>query len=392
MRVVRAGATLAPLLLLWGLFERPAHALPTMIRLGYSNCAACHIAPQGGGLLIGYGRGIDEAQSLKGGEYQPSDSEVVKTLSLGGRITQDFRMVSQEQVATSTGQAILGALRTRFMYRNATDLGKGFRFSAIVTGENISAPRPNLKYEPGVNPAEVYVTHAMMSYRPTGKNLEVSVGRDQLPSGVNITDLSMFIKSRNRMGYYDAPTQVKLFWWGKRYHINPYAFGPAGNEHSGFHESGGGALAEFDVLGRQRTVLGLNALRGTSRNLNRNLIGPYARLGFGKWGILAEHDITDRTLTQNAALTTSNLRSFRQEASYVQLFWAVREWLVPSLVGERLTVEKPYEEHLKAVKFEVAARLSNRFTVQLGTRVQHNDLTGKIARSVTLQLMAKTVN
>ena len=60
--------------------------------------------------------------------------------------------------------------------------------------------------------------------------------------------------------------------------------------------------------------------------------------------------------------------------------------------GERLTVDKPYEEHLKAVKFEVAARLSNRFTVQLGTRVQHNDLTGKISRSVALQLAMKTVN
>jgi hypothetical protein len=26
----------------------PAHALPTMIRLGYANCAACHISSQGG--------------------------------------------------------------------------------------------------------------------------------------------------------------------------------------------------------------------------------------------------------------------------------------------------------------------------------------------------------
>ena len=25
------------------------------------------------------------------------------------------------------------------------------------------------------------------------------------------------------------------------------------------------------------------------------MAGAYARLGFGKWGILAEHDVTDRT-------------------------------------------------------------------------------------------------
>jgi len=41
----------------------PARALPTMIRLGYANCASCHIAPQGGGPLNEYGRGIDEARA-----------------------------------------------------------------------------------------------------------------------------------------------------------------------------------------------------------------------------------------------------------------------------------------------------------------------------------------
>ena len=29
----------------------PALASPTMIRLGYTDCATCHVSPQGGGLL-----------------------------------------------------------------------------------------------------------------------------------------------------------------------------------------------------------------------------------------------------------------------------------------------------------------------------------------------------
>ena len=49
----------------------PSYGLPTMIRLGYPNCASCHVSPQGGGLLNEYGRGIDEAQSLRAGEYVP---------------------------------------------------------------------------------------------------------------------------------------------------------------------------------------------------------------------------------------------------------------------------------------------------------------------------------
>ena len=58
----------------------PAHALPTMIRLGYTDCASCHISPQGGGPLNAYGRGIDAAQSLSGGEVEPSpDTRLTQT-------------------------------------------------------------------------------------------------------------------------------------------------------------------------------------------------------------------------------------------------------------------------------------------------------------------------
>jgi hypothetical protein len=46
-----------------------------MVRLGYPTCASCHVSPQGGGPLNVYGRGIDEAQSLRAGEYRPGDAD-----------------------------------------------------------------------------------------------------------------------------------------------------------------------------------------------------------------------------------------------------------------------------------------------------------------------------
>jgi hypothetical protein len=83
-----------------GLFRPSAFALPTMIRVGYVNCAACHVSPQGEGLLSAYGRGIDEAQTLRAGEYQPTANAIIRALSWGGRITEDIRFIGQEQVST----------------------------------------------------------------------------------------------------------------------------------------------------------------------------------------------------------------------------------------------------------------------------------------------------
>ena len=377
-------AGFAALAVLFCLSGKRAAALPTMIRLGYTNCASCHIAPQGGGLLNLYGRSIDQAQSLQGGEYEPWQNPFIRAINWGGRITQDIRLVTQQQDVSTTGKPGTQLFRNRLMYRNVTDLGRGFRFTATITGENVSVPRPSLAYDPPAKASQLFVNTALVSYRPAS-SLEFSVGRDMLPAGVNIADLGTLIRARNRLGYYDSPTQAKAFWWGKRYLVSPYAFAPGGNERSGEHETGAGALGEFDVLGNHRTVAGVNVLHASARNADRRLVGPYARLGFGRWGFLAEHDITDRTLK------TGSDAAFRQTASYGQLFWAQREWLVFSLIGERLRVEQPYTEHLNAAKLEVAARITSQASLSIGPRLQWNPVTGQVARSVVFQLTVKSV-
>jgi hypothetical protein len=351
----------------------PAFALPTMVRIGYTNCAACHLSPQGAGPLSDYGRGIDRAQSLQGGEYQAAEEH--------RKLVQDLRGVFQGTWIDSNAPA---AYRPRLMYRNVTELSSKVRLSGIATIEGATALRPSRSYDPAAASSTFFVNTALVHYRPA-KTLEFAAGRDQLPSGVNVSDLGAYIKSRNRLGYYDAPTQLKMYWWGKRHQVTPFVYGPGGNEAAGDHESGAGTLAEFDVLGNQRTVVGTTVLRGTARNGDRQMVGGYARLGFGKWGILAEHDVTDRTRTTLA-------RSFRQNASFTQVFWATREWLVLSLIGERLRVQQPFEQRLNAGKIEVAARLAPQATVVLGTRVEKNLMSGVLTRSLILQMAFKTVN
>jgi hypothetical protein len=358
-----------------GLVAAPASALPTMIRLGYTDCASCHISPQGGGPLNAYGRGIDVAQSLRGGDYQPTPEK---------RLTQDVRFVMQEQGTWAPDKPGVNFFRPRLMYRNATSLSNAFRFSATVTAEGADAPRPALSYDPAARSSAVFVNTALVHYKPR-PSMEFAAGRDQLPSGVNVPDLAPFIRSRNRLGYYDAPTQFKMYWGAKRYHITPFVYAPGGNEVAGERESGAGSLAEVDVLGNSRTIAGVTVQRGTAANGDRRMVGAYARLGFGQWGVLAEHDITDRTRTGPV------LAAFRQNATYGQVFWAVREWLVASGIGERLRVEGPFAQHLVAGKLEVAARLTNQATIVVGARFEQNRVTRRVGRSAVIQTAFKTV-
>ena len=373
MRRSRGIALLAGTLALAIAIGSPAFALPTMVRLGYGDCVSCHISPQGGGPLNAYGRGIDRAQSLRAGEYRPSGSDFVTALNLRGRITHDLRGMMPAHAKWVGDQRAASAFGPRLLYRNVTDVSDGFRLSATVT------------CDPAKKPSALFVNEAMVHYR-VGNTLELAGGRGPLPSGVNVPDLALFIKSRNRLGYYDAPTQLKMFWRGRRHAFTSFAYVPGSRSAGDEGESGGGALYEFDALGRQRTLLGVTLVRGATPSGDRRMVGAYARLGFGRWGILAEHDVTERTRKIPDHATS------QQGATYAHVFWAMREWLVASAIGERLHVSSPLGQHLAAGKLEVAARLASQATVLANTRIERDLATGRMSRSVGLQIALKTVD
>ena len=66
--------------------------------------------------------------------------------------------------------------------------------------------------------------------------------------------------------------------------------------------------------------------------------------------------------------------------------------MVPSLIVERLQVNSPFREHLDAARLDLAARLSGQFTISAGPRIQKDELTGRISRSVLFQVTFKTVH
>lgn len=84
--------------------------------------------------------------------------------------------------------------------------------------------------------------------------------------------------------------------------------------------------------------------------------------------------------------------SFRQDASYVQAFWAIREWLVASAIGDWLQVQSPYREYLTAGGIQLTSRLTSQFTIGVTMRVQRNMITGQVGPAASLQLTMKTPN
>jgi hypothetical protein len=371
-----------------GLILIPAtsSALPNMIRLGYPNCVSCHVAPQGGGILNLYGRGVDEAQSHSAGEYEPGTNRIVSRLSLNGRIDQDVRAVPSMQLSHTPGGPYATIDRARIFYRNVTTLGSGFRLSTLVNAEDEPATRKARAYDPIAPPGHVLIASALVQYRPKD-GVEFAVGRDSLPTGLNIPDQTTFIKARNRLGYYDTPTQAKAFLWTKRWLISSFVFGPGGHEPIQAREKGEGFLAEYDLLGRGTTVVGVNTLRGTDHSGKRLISGIYTRLGFGKWGILAEYDLTARHMK-----AMSGDVSFEQHAGYAQVFFYPREWIALSAITERLTVQRLYVESLWAYKGELSMRLTSNWSFGVRSGAQRDALTGVVTPVASVQLAAKTVH
>ena len=54
-------------------FQSIARAFPEMVRKGYQNCTACHVAPEGGGLLTDYGRSMS-AEILSTWNYKGEEA------------------------------------------------------------------------------------------------------------------------------------------------------------------------------------------------------------------------------------------------------------------------------------------------------------------------------
>ena len=341
----------------------PAFSLPTMIRLGYNNCAACHVTPQGGGLLTPYGKGIDTAQSLQRREIATTDEQ--------RRSLYDVRFVlGAGHVASEQPASSMTSSNVRMMFRNMVMLSSHTSVSYQAGMDTAVAKKP----AGNAGSADFVVSKALFEYRPK-EGVAFQIGRDTLPSGLGLPDPQTFLRRQNDPLGTAYPVQAKALLWTPRFELAPYAYGPGFDETDrSARQHGGGVQGGVDIW-KQRAVIGMTTRTAHSATFARSSVGAYARLGFGRWGILGEHDLTSRTVR------TSTLAPADNVVGFTQVFVAAREWFVTSLLVDDVVASGPGGKHLYRLAPTAQMRISDKVTVVLSTRDEF--ITGLAANSRT---------
>lgn len=373
LRLVTVGALS---LALFGAAAQTASASTTMIRLGYARCSACHLAPQGASLLTDYGKGVDLAQSLKGGEYEPADPLNQP------RLRADIRLLTAGYMTepSSTGSRPSPPSWLRAYLRNSLALGAHNRLTGTIMME---APAGDIsllwKRDPRVQVLGGWEFRA-------NDHFTLSVARDRLPRGIELGETRTYLQELDTDPY---PSQVRMFVSSNRFYVTGYAFAPGSESMLSRHTRGAGVMGEV-LLAKSHVALGLSARRSiedatNGGKLEKQTVGAYARMGFGKWGILTEHELT------RPKIAGQPVPGPDRWAGFTQFFFVPKEWLVTSLIAEQSN--DITEPHTRAFRWrpEVQARLSDNVTITASARTDTPRGTNARSRIYMVQLALKSV-
>lgn len=342
-----------------------------MIAYEYTNCIQCHVAPQGRGLLNGYGRGIDMEQSLSqvdltgralGAIINPSFAED-SWKGQFGPVLLDFVSTNRlnYDVENTRADGVFSGIYRQTIFLNKK---RTFRISTEVGLRDTELA--NTKLAPGLTATggdNVFLKKATLEWRlaaSTSKaGSEISVGRDYLPIGLQLDDYTSSLLHLNRDGIYDYPLQIKYLAWREKWLASAYLYGPTFDELGSHREWGGGFMYEY--YPSEHLALGIQSLTGVSDESDRFRFGAYARWGLGKkWAILAEADYT------HYWEAGPKLLDGEQFTAFIQIYYHHTQWLVSGLTGNYATSDlfTSGRHHLSG-RYTLSARMNRNLTLAL---------------------------
>lgn len=290
---------------LFVLCAQRALAYPEMVRHGYMNCTSCHISPSGGGILNPYGRvQAEEVLStwFKEGESAPLHGLLPEPepLSFGGQ----FRLL---QLRNEDSTQVLG--RTVLMQADLEAGIKWRNFQLVGTaGVRDSFPRVGF----------ISRRHYLI-FRPSEQSpWSFRVGRFHPNSGIMMADHEIATKAGIGVGVPDQePYNAEAAWLGEKFDV----FVTAILGHPGVNPERGAALRASMNFG-DASKLGLTYAWTSKTGLTRQVVGPYAIIGFSEhFFLLAEGYLQSLTTTSSkfgpAAYARLNYEFYRGVHGYL---------------------------------------------------------------------------
>jgi hypothetical protein len=325
--------------------------------------------------LTSYGRGVDVAQSARAREILPSDADTRRYL-----YDVRFVVVGQDAQALSSHTNTMSST-LQLQLRNSLRLNDHHRLTYTLGLSGQTLPTSSTRTAASV---DVIVPKAIYQYRPKD-GIELSFGREELPTGLGLPDPQAYMRKTTDPGATVYPTQIKAFISTHRLQLAPFVFGPGGDEDPRPQQWGVGTLAGVNVW-KQRAVVGVSLLDSQSAAFDRRSVGAYARLGFGRWGILTQHEMTGRSSTVDKPVTTQYV------SGHTQVFFAAKEWLVTSLGAEELAVDGTTKSRAYRIAPGVQLRASENLTISFTMRDVVAGVTTGRSRTFSVPVAVKTVD
>ncbi len=260
-----------------------AQAFPEMIRLGYVNCTACHVSPNGGRLLTDYGRSISsEALSTWGApkEELPGHgflSEPPAWLKVGGDVRWIQTYVDNAQ-ATATSAFLMQA-----------DFDFGLNFGKFWYMQSLGV-QGGPEGTPGKGEFVAHTYYAQ--YNPTEESY-TRAGKYLLPYGLNIPDHTSFIKRNLGFDQGQETYNLDVGTIGEQWNfVGALSFGRKDNRNVDLEK--GASFQMAYNLGDTHKLIGSFAYLKNETS-HRYLLGPQILWAFNaKWVFLGEYDYQEK--------------------------------------------------------------------------------------------------
>lgn len=338
-----------------GVMQRLA-AHEVMVSHGYFSCLACHRSATGAGMLNDYGKGIATATTVMGGEYHPG--KVKKWLSVGGKL--DHAVQVRIAHIDHARKDRLFPMQVDYLGNLSLDEKNEIALT-LARAPNSAKILGSSKTVEEVGGLQAYFVRKLVFTHAYSKSVQLQFGRDHVAYGVNIDDHALYIRSQNKFGVTDFPTQARLVWEEKTHRHFFSLLAPSFQESEDNREYGLAVKNEFKPF-KKGPIFGLSGLYGKTDVLERYLVGTHIKAPLPGSLLLAQHDVTFRTVNSSA-------QTYKQHTSMLRLILTYFESFSPHIGIERLSLNGPIENKRTQKGIGASLRLFRSLSVSSDYRV-----------------------